>query len=396
MVGFDQNKRHRAQLEVVLSYAQLTDLPESTKDQLAAVRKDKPIIVALYYGGTLGMIQDDRGRLIPSDDAERLLQPLKIKGIDKKVQVVWMPVYERAIDSTNGRWVHWASIGNAIRLLYDLVDGFIVCGGTDTMAHLMAALNFMFPNIGKPIIGAGAQLPMVELGDDATSNIYFSISCAASDLSGAHLAFGDELMHGLFVHKVQDRRFHAFSCPDQHRIGHFDGSVHLYHQAPRRNPLVIGERLQFRPHFQEGIKVVRISPATPSESILYDADDPTCSALLLITFGAGNTRDEGIVDGEMTHVECLRQLYDRKYPVVLGSPMMDGEVNSPYKAGMLSVSTEEGGGGAISAGNTTGPALEVKCMVALAGAWDEASGKLDFDKFRELMTENMIGELSTR
>jgi len=395
MKKLTQDQRHAAQAAVVNLFAQLENLPESTRDQIAALDQTLPVVVVLYYGGTIGMKQDAHGRLVPTNDAEALLQPLTIKGLNKKVQVVWLPTHHKAIDSTNGRWVHWVSIGNAIRLLYDLVDGFVVCGGTDTMAHMMAAMQFMFPNTGKPIVGAGAQMSMFELGDDATSNLYYSIASAAGDLSGAHLAFGDELMHGLHVHKVQDKRPRAFAAPSQHYIGHFAGGVvELYDHAPRRNTLVKSKHLKFHPFFREGIKVVKISPATPSESTLHDATDPTCSAMLMITFGAGNVRDEGVIEDEKHHIECLRELRERKYPVVLGSPMMDGKVDSPYKGGALAVSMEEDGGGAISGGDTTGPALEVKCMVALELAWDSESNKLDYKRFREEMARNHVGELT--
>lgn len=390
----NQSQRFDAQLAAVMAFDDLQGLPDSTKAQLAGLDKTLPVVVVLYYGGTIGMKQDEHGRLVPTDDARELLEPLTIKGLAKKVQVVWLPTHSKAIDSTNGRWVHWVSIGNAIKLLYDLVDGFVVCGGTDTMAHMMAAMQFMFPNTGKPIVGAGAQMSMFELGDDATSNLYYSIAAAASDLSGAHLAFGDELMHGLHVHKVQDTRNRAFAAPQRHYIGHFaGGEVELYAQAPRRNPLVTGEHLKFHPMFREGIKVVRISPATSSESILHDAKDPTCSVLMLITFGAGNVRDEGVIEGEKTHIDCLRTLRAQQYPVVLGSPMMDGKVDSGYRGGALAVSMDEDGGGAISGGDTTGPTLEVKCMVALAHAWSDGDA-FDYARFRAEMERNHVGELT--
>ena len=395
-IGFDKNARHKALLGKVKSYEDLTDLPESTQDQLAALRKDLPVVAVCYYGGTIGMTKDSRGNLVPTDNAEELLEPLALKGLKDEVQVVWIPVYDRAIDSTNARWVHWVSIGNCIRLLHDIVAGFVVCGGTDTMAHMTAAMSFMFPNIGKPIIGAGSQLPMFVLGDDATGNLYRSIVAAVSDLSGAHLVFGDELMHGLHVHKVQDRRFKAFTTPAQYMLGHFTDELVLYPSAPRRSPIVTGARLKFSPEFREGIKVVEISPATPSEELLHEVSSPTCSVLLLITFGAGNVRNEGILERsiEASHISCLRTMHGEGFPVVLGSPMIDGVVDSPYKSGALAVSTEEYGGNAISAGDTTGPCLQVKCMVALAHSWREERAASDLEEFRKLMETNLVGELT--
>lgn len=396
-----QSERHEAQAAAVMPFANMTDLPEAVLDQIARLSPHLPVVFVLYYGGTIGMTRtkarfEEATRIVyaPADDAEKLLEPLAIKGLKDNVQVVWVPVYSKAIDSTNGRWVHWVSIGNMIKLLYDKATGFVVCGGTDTMAHMIAAMRFMFPNVGKPIVATGAQVPMVELGDDGTNNLYFAITAAASNLSGPFLMFGDKLMDGMRVHKVQDRRRDAFACPTQYVLGHYDSELRIYPHAPRRNPIITSARLIYRPHFREGVKIVKISPATPSESILHDASDPSCNTMLLITFGAGNVRDEDVVAEIPSHVDCLWQLYQRRYPVVLGSPMMDGVVDSHYEAGTKAVSREEGKGNAISAGSTTGPLLEVKCMVALAEAWDDAQNALNYDKFRASMERDHVGELT--
>lgn len=393
-----QHERHQAQIASVMPFANTEDLPESVLDEIARLSPHLPVVFILYYGGTIGMkkSRDAFNRIVygPVDDAQKLLEPLAVKGLTEKVQVVWIPVYKKAIDSTNGRWVHWVSIANVIKLLYDKATGFVVCGGTDTMAHMIAAMRFMFPNIGKPIIATGSQVAMVDLGDDGTNNLYFAITAAASDLSGPFLMFGDDLMDGMRVHKVKDKRRQAFACPAQYIVGHYDDQLRIYSHATRRNPIITSKRLIYKPHFREGLKLVKISPATPSESVLHDADDPTCSAMLLITFGAGNVRDEDVVDEVPSHIDCLWQLYQRRYPVVLGSSMMDGVVDSHYETGTKAVSDKEGQGNAISAGSTTGPLLEVKCMVALAEAWDETTQALNYDTFRASMERDHVGELT--
>ncbi|MBV9159604.1 MAG: asparaginase, partial [Candidatus Kaiserbacteria bacterium] len=314
-----------------------------------------------------------------------------MKGLEERIEVVWFQVHPKAIDSTNARWHHWVTIGNAAKLLYDWVDGYVVLGGTDTMAHMLASMQFMFPNIGKPIVGGGAQLPIKRLGTDAERNLFFELVTAASDLSGAHLAFDENVRHGLHVFKVQDKKLRAYDSPQRFVIGDYDGDVNLYPSAPKRNPFVTSARLEFRPGFREGIKVVELSPATTSRSILHDASDPDCSALLLITYGAGNVRDEPGFPGEITHIDAIRQLHERRYPVILGSPMMDGKVDSPYAVGAKAVSAEVGG---ISGGDTCGPTLHVKAMRSLALAWNTDADALDYDRFREHMLRDHVGELT--
>jgi len=392
------NELHLASKRAVVPYATLDELPASVLDRMAKLRWDKPVVFVLYYGGTIGMTKLktalDKKVYGPTDDAEKLLEPLALKGVTDEVQIVWIQTCHKAIDSTNGRWVHWVTIGNLIRLLYDRATGFVICGGTDTMAHMLAAMKFMFPNIGKPIIGTGAQVPMEEPGDDATNNLYFAITAAMSDLSGPFLMFGDELMEGSHVHKLKDKRRKAFGCPEQYLVGHYDDRLRIYPNAERRNPIITAGRLTYLPYFREGLKVIHLSPSTPSESILHDASDSLCPALLIITYGAGNVRDENVVEMEKTHIDCLWKLYQKNYPVVLGSPMMDGVVDSPYIAGTLAVSKKEGDGNAISGGCTTGPLLEVKCMAALyAGFHGDEPNILFYWDFRKFMEQNHVGEL---
>src|SRR3989344_3485596 len=388
-----KNAIHTLMSGVVVPWSSLDQLPEPVKDQLARTRRHGiPRIAVLYYGGTAFMHRNAQGKLEPTDDPTEMLRSLQDKGLKGKIDLIWFRVTNQAIDSTNARWVHWVSIGNAIKLLYDMVDGFVVIGGTDTMAHMLAAMNFMFPNIGKPIIGCGAQVTIEDLGDDATRNLYFALLAAADNLSGAHLAFDEDLLHGLHVFKVKDRGFKAFTAPNRWVIGNYDGALNIFDRAMPRNPLVNAARLEYRPHFRDGVKVVELSPATPSESILHDVTDTTCSALLLVTFGAGNVRNVPLYEGEMTHLEAIRRIHEKGYPVVLGSPMMDGKVDSPYASG-VAVSPSYGG---ISGGDTCGPTLHVKMMYCLHGAWIETEDRLDYDRFRMLMGTNHVGELSMR
>ncbi|MFA7309650.1 MAG: asparaginase domain-containing protein [Candidatus Paceibacterota bacterium] len=390
----------------VLPWISLEELSDKAKDQLAQPRKrGVKRIACLYYGGTAFMhyvpvlkdgkpVFDSKGQpkreLVPTDDPTVMLKPLYDKALLDKVEIVWVRATSDAIDSVNGRWAHWVSIGNCSKLLYDHVDGFVVIGGTDTMAFLMAAIWFMFPNFGKPLIGCGAQVTIEDLGDDATRNFYFAILAACADISGAHLAFNQDLMHGLHVFKVRAQGFDAFTSPTRFIIGGYDGELRLNGNEPKRNGLVTGKRLIYRPYFLEGIKVVELTPATPSKSIIYDSMDSDCFALLLRTFGAGNVRNKGIYASELTQVEAIQKVHQRGYPVILGSPMMDGRVESPYATG-AAVSPEIGG---ISGGDTCGPTLHVKAMVCGYHAWDHNNDRLDYDKFRRLMYEDHVGELT--
>lgn len=140
------------------------------------------------------------------------------------------------------------------------------------MAHLMAALHFILPNVGKPIIGVGSQVPMSSPGEDTTRNLYFALVAATANLSGAHLAFNNRIMHGLHIWKIRGNDFEAFDGPARFTLGELNGSgIELFDRVPARNNSIRSTNLDLNDAFREGVKVVHVSPGTPPKSLLHDA-----------------------------------------------------------------------------------------------------------------------------
>ena len=416
---------HQKMLGAVVYYRTLNDLPEIVKNQLAFLDRDsrKPKVLCLYNGGTVGMHPEmENGRAVlvaTTDEAGALLEPLKRKNLDEKMQVVWFPVWRRPIDSTDGRWPHWVSYASAAKLLYDYFDGMVDIGGTDTKSYRMAAYHYTLPNFGKPLIGVSGQKEMTAWGDDGTENLSFGLWTAArGDISGAHAAFRAKLRHGLHLFKIRDRSYEAFDCPTQYILGEYQGEDEFlqFPNAPRRNLLVNSKNLIFNPDFRDGILVPDITPFTYAESLLHAATDPLTLAILLKTYGAGNVRAEALFEGETTYVDVIQRLHERHFPFVLGSPMQDGVVLSPYASGERAIDA-----GAISGGDTTGATLPIKISRALANSWWTGERReqwhksiaatvsdregyfrrnepfmrgVDYAKFREEMYRSHVGELT--
>lgn len=412
--------RHRKMQGAVIPYASKAELPEIVQEQLAHLipGSRKPKVCVLYYGGTLGMHwgKNEQGEdvLVPTDDAKELLEPLEKWNLRDRMDVVWFNVLKKAIDSTNARWPHWVTIGNAMKLLYDDFDGFVIAGGTDTLRFMTASQHMQFPNFGKPAIAAAAQREASGWGSDAQENLAFGLIAATADISGAHLAFRGHLRDGRHIFKIQDKRYHAFTSSERYVYGEFFGELELYPNRPRRNPLVTAARLEHDPNFMDGIFSTEIHPFADAEQVLHMSTHPLTQAILFVTYGAGNVRNEPIYEGEMTHVDAIKQLHQRKFPFVLGSPMQDGRIDSHYAVGDAAIKA-----GAISGGDTTGAMLYVKISRALANSWwtedrrrahvrelrnrlaysraivneDEYYG-LDYSEFRRQMYKNHVGELN--
>jgi L-asparaginase len=62
-----------------------------------------------------------------------------------------------------------------------LLQGFVVCMGTDTMAFAASALSFMLENLGKAVVFTGSQIPFSEAYNDARRNLIVSCIFAASE-----------------------------------------------------------------------------------------------------------------------------------------------------------------------------------------------------------------------
>ena len=392
------NEIHAKNLATVRKYSSERDLPEIVQDQIAAIPDNtaKKRVLILYYGGTLGMTYEERHGsrvLVPTDDTKKLLLPIQnkrfedCKTLEEKMHLVWLSALDKPIDSTNARFPHWLSMANIITLLYDEFDGFVIAGGTDTHNYLLAAMALIFRNIGKPIIGTGAQLPIEHWGEDASNNLSFALSAALSDLSGVYSAFYNDLRDGRRIFKVKDKDPDAFASPDAYKVGRFTSSqLNLFGNYLKRDYSINGDNLTVERDFRDGIHEMEISPFTDPRVMLSIAKDERTHAILLKTYGAGNVRDLKLHELDESYVTVLKELHEQGFPVILGSPMQDGVVDSPYDTGDKAMEA-----GAISGGNTTGAMLMAKISRCLALAWNQEIG-LDYLKFRSLMYTNHVGE----
>ncbi|MSR85372.1 hypothetical protein EXS71_02975 [Candidatus Uhrbacteria bacterium] len=390
-----KNAHHALMERCVRPFHSPDELPEDIRRQIATLDPSpkKKRIAALHYGGTFLMKPDARGELEPVNDPSIILEAIGSKGAGdlKDAQIIWIPVYEPLIDSIEARWYHWVSIGNLIRLLYDHFDGFAVLGGTDTMAQMVAALGLMFPRkFGKPIICTGAQASVFQMWSDAMQNLYFCFSAAMHPISGVYLAFNNVLRRAINVRKIKDKGFDAFTGPASTIVGSLDSDgVHVFPHAPPSNPFITSRELIYLPNFRDGIHPIEICPALLGSTIQKSGDNADTQVVLLVSLGAGNMRTKPSFPGEITHIDGMRALIQRGIPVVVGSSMVDGSMQSPYAAG-----GEVRRADAILRGTCTGAMLEAKIQHCLARAWSVAGDRVDLDEFRRLMETDLIGELS--
>jgi len=135
----------------------------------------KPDILIIYTGGTIGMIKDDNGTLLPFtfENLQNYI-PL-LKSFPAEIDSY---SFENLIDSSDANTEFWKELSNVIVENYDKYDGFVILHGSDTMAYTASALSFMLENLTKPVILTGSQLPLGLLRTDGRENIIAAIELA--------------------------------------------------------------------------------------------------------------------------------------------------------------------------------------------------------------------------
>ena len=165
---------------------------------------EKKKILLVTTGGTIASVPGGEG-LEPhrSDVMERELQQLRTY-YDITVRDVM------CLDSSNIRPEEWQLIAREIFEQRTGYDGIVVSHGTDTMAYTASAVTFMLPNIDRPVVFTGSQLPLRDILSDGPDNLRTAFAMAASGRPGVFLAFDRKVMLGCRAVKVRASGFSAF------------------------------------------------------------------------------------------------------------------------------------------------------------------------------------------
>jgi len=254
----------------------------------------KPNILLIYTGGTIGMVKDSETGVLHSFDFNNLLINIpELKLLDCTIQTI---SFEEPIDSSNINPNYWIQIAEIIDSNYDTCDGFVVLHGSDTMSYSASALSFMLENLSKPVIFTGSQLPIGDLRTDAKENLITSIQVASLRennkpvIKEVGLYFEYKLYRGNRSTKINAEHFEAFDSLNYPDL--VESGVHLKINYPyllnpdTRKPLVIHKQLD------TNIALVKLFPGI-SQSILQSIfKAPNLKGIILETYGAGNCTNE--------------------------------------------------------------------------------------------------------
>ncbi|EAR02268.1 asparaginase [Maribacter sp. HTCC2170] len=283
---------------------------------------EKPNILLIYTGGTIGMVKDYESGVLKAFDFNTLLKSIpELNQLDCNIESV---SFDEPLDSSNMNPKHWTDIAELIEVNYSLYDGFVVLHGSDTMSYTASALSFMLENLGKPVIFTGSQLPIGDLRTDAKENLITSIQIAAlrekgkSVIQEVGLYFEYKLYRANRTTKINAEHFQAFSSLNYPPLA--ESGVHLkvypeYIEKKKR-----GKKFKVHHKMDTNVAVLKIFPGI-NESVFESVlNIPNLKALVLETYGAGNAPTEKWL------LNCLKNAIDRGLHIVNVTQCSGGSV----------------------------------------------------------------------
>lgn len=251
----------------------------------------KPNILLVYTGGTIGMVKDYESNALKAFNFEKLLDRIpELVQLDCNIDTF---SFDEPIDSSNMNTGYFVAIAEVIENNYDQFDGFVVLTGSDTMSYTSSAISFMLENLQKPIIFTGSQLPIGHLRTDAKENLITSIEIASSYKNNKPvvrevcLYFEYKLYRANRTTKINAEQFEAFASLNYPPLA--ESGVHLHFNSELLlTPVAEHQRLIVRKSLDNNVVVLKLFPGITKEVVKSIMQIKGLKGVVLETYGSGN------------------------------------------------------------------------------------------------------------
>jgi L-asparaginase len=302
------------------------------------------------------------------------------------------------LDSSDILPAHWGAVAGVVAERYEEFNGFVVLHGTNTLAYTCAALAFSLPNLNKPVILTGSQIPYGRSPSDAPLNLANALRVAAyphgGGLRGVVCVFGSYVIAGTRAKKATEFALDAFvpfAGGELGRIGRViamnQESVsrhHDYLNQPAGAALTGGDLIvqsNFDMRILSLTEFPGMDPVMFGDALRYLVDEDRAApvrGVVIRAFGAGDISHD-------LH-QCLEFLAKKEVPVVVTTQAPQGvstfRVNHP---GRVLAEREL----AIPAHD-----MSIEAMTTKLG-WLLAQSPT-YDQIRRLMQTDLRGEITIR
>jgi len=246
-------------------------------------------LLLIYTGGTIGMVKDKNGSLVPYHISEIFKHVPEISRLNIQIDTISM---KPLIDSSNTTPEFWRNIINILKQNYYLYDGFVILHGTDTMAYTASAISFLIENNKKPIIFTGSQLPISELRTDGRENLITSLTIAAAKLSNGMpvvpevcIYFENKLTRANRTTKYSTNLFNAFISPNYPQLA--SAGIEITYNFPYINYSSKEETL-FNDKLETQVSIIKLFPGMNEEIFNSLLSIKGLKGIVLETYGSGN------------------------------------------------------------------------------------------------------------